>query len=89
MIGHTQKEILRLKDAVRQIKQSYDWALSKDRVSPFFFVIGAGVSVPQVPLASEIIKQCKEKCGSIETPKSGTTVLDEYSHWLNQMETIR
>jgi tetratricopeptide (TPR) repeat protein len=84
MIGHTQKEILRLKDAVHQIKQSYDWALSKDRVSPFFFVIGAGVSVPQVPLASEIIKQCKEKCESIETSKSGTTVLDEYSYWLNE-----
>lgn len=78
------KETLRLKDAVFQIKQSYEWALSKDRSSPFFFVIGAGVSVPRVPLASEIIRQCREKCGAIEAPKSGNTVLDEYSHWLNE-----
>jgi hypothetical protein len=78
------KETLCLRDAVRQIKQSYEWALSKDRASPFFFVIGAGVSVPQVPLASEIIRQCKEKCGAIEAPKWGTTVMDEYSHWLNE-----
>jgi len=51
---------LGLKEAVRQIKESYEWAVGKQRPSPFFFVIGAGVSVPQVPLASEIIRYCKK-----------------------------
>ena len=47
-------------------------------------MIGAGVSVPQVPLAAEIIRQCKEKCGATDAQINGTTVLEEYSHWLNQ-----
>jgi tetratricopeptide (TPR) repeat protein len=84
-VADLQIETSRLRDAVRQIKQSYEWKLEKGGSTPFFFVVGAGVSAPQVPLAAEIVRYCKEKCGAIETPKSGTTVLkeEEYSHWLN------
>ena len=50
---------LSLKSAAGKIKQSYDSAIDKGRASPFFFVTGAGISAPQVPLAQAIIRDCK------------------------------
>jgi tetratricopeptide (TPR) repeat protein len=50
---------------------------------PFFLMTGAGVSYPPVPLASQIVSQCKTQClGS--TPPEGMDALTEYSWWLQQ-----
>ena len=75
---------LSLKAAVKQIKQSYEFAVGKGRPSPFFFVTGAGISVPQVPLAQEIIRDCKTRSGATESPSSESTILDEYSRCLEE-----
>src|SRR5688572_18751612 len=74
---------LLLKDAVVQIKKSYDWAVQKRRGSPFFVVVGGGVSAPQVPLASEIIRRCRELCGITEALPDPISIATEYSHWLD------
>lgn len=34
--------------------------LNDDADYPYFFIVGAGVSVPEIPTASDIIKKCKE-----------------------------
>jgi tetratricopeptide (TPR) repeat protein len=57
--------------------------MSKGKASPFFFVIGAGISLPQVPLACDIIRECKSRSNGAEGPTPGTAVLDEYSYWLD------
>ena len=54
--------------------------------SPFFFLIGAGISHPPIPLASDIIEHCRvtaEKYGRINNPLK-TQSMDKYSHWFQQ-----
>src|SRR4051794_34581026 len=51
--------------------------------SPFFFVVGAGISSPSVPLASEVESRCREiakKWGRTEECTSERAV-DRYSHF--------
>ncbi len=49
---------------------------------PFFFMVGAGVSCPPVPLAGQIIKHCKEEVGTpLEASKSS---MQEYARWLER-----
>ena len=54
--------------------------------SPFFFIIGAGISHPQVPLSLEIIEHCKEIAIKYnrENEPQGKETIDIYSHWLRQ-----
>lgn len=54
--------------------------------SPFFFLVGAGISHPPIPLASEIIEHCKVAAGKYGTikPPSGKQSIDKYSHWFQQ-----
>lgn len=33
---------------------------------PYFFIVGAGISAPEIPIASEIIKKCKRKCKELD-----------------------
>lgn len=33
---------------------------------PYFFIVGAGISAPEIPIASEIIKKCKRKCEELD-----------------------
>ena len=75
---------LSLTSAVKRIKKDYDFAVRTGKGSPFFLLIGAGVSVPQVPLAYEIIRDCKSFSEGSEAPTAGVTVLEEYSYWLDQ-----
>ena len=75
--------VLNLTDAIRQVVRSYEWATNNRRTSPFFFLIGAGVSVPQVPLARDIIRHCKKLCG-VTDEQAGGNLLEEYSYWLDQ-----
>ena len=38
----------------------------KDTYFPYFFIVGAGVSVPEIPSASKIVDLCKEKVKEID-----------------------
>jgi SOS response regulatory protein OraA/RecX len=76
-----------LDEASRRIKQAVDSARDGKRPSPFFFMVGAGISVPSVPLAAEIQRQCEEiarKHGHAMVAPVGSTPLDSYSFWLEQ-----
>jgi len=55
-------------------------------VSPFFFLVGAGISHPPIPLALDIIEHCKVtagKYGKINPPLEKQSI-DKYSHWFQQ-----
>jgi len=76
-----------LNTAVREIVQSSsstgdDTAPPRGQ-QPFFFIVGAGVSYPSIPLAHIITEECKTKasdagCDGVE-PKEA---IDRYTHWL-------
>jgi tetratricopeptide (TPR) repeat protein len=76
-------KILDLRTAASHIKQACDENRESKWRSPFFFMVGAGISHPPVPLASDIEAECKEvalKYGRMELP-AGKRALDTYSHW--------
>jgi len=65
--------------AANQIRQAVEF----EEESPFFFVVGAGISWPPIPLASAIVTQCRR-----EAQKFGRTVagadegnMASYSRW--------
>ncbi|MGZ7109077.1 MAG: SIR2 family protein, partial [Methanobacterium sp.] len=70
-----------LQDAVLEIKQACEF-----NNYPFFFIVGAGISTPSVPLAGEIINECKSiarKYG-IDQTKNSSGNMDEYSYWFEK-----
>ena len=76
---------LDLATAISEILQTYEEAGGQPYGSPFFFIIGAGVSYPSVPLASDIIEHCRtvaEQYRRVGNPASPST-LDTYSHWFS------
>lgn len=50
--------------AINEIHSAYETVSFR---SPFFFVIGAGVSSPSVPLSREIIEHCRQKASARES----------------------
>ena len=51
--------------------------------SPFFLIVGSGISHPSVPLARQILDACRERArdlGRTQQPPPGKPI-DEYSHW--------
>jgi len=75
--------LIDLQTAASEIKQSCDDAEESRTFWPFFFMVGAGISYPPVPLSTEIASQCRtvaEKYGRTGSPP-GSTALDVYSHW--------
>jgi tetratricopeptide (TPR) repeat protein len=73
-----------LKTAAYQIRSAYD---DRERTQPFFFIVGAGLSAPSVPLAREITEHCQAKVRSRETGVVQTvlpTGLDAYSYWFDR-----
>ena len=74
--------LIELDEAISRIKQACE-GRSADSPSPFFFMVGAGISCPSVPLAADIVSQCKDVAhshGRKQEP-SGQTAFDLYSHW--------
>ncbi len=72
-----------LKKAVSEIHQIVD----QEERSPFFFIVGAGVSAPEVPLAGDIEKHCRERAKKYyETPDlpTGRSMMERYSHWFQR-----
>jgi hypothetical protein len=79
------KHALDLPTAISEIFQTYEEAAGQPYGSPFFFIIGAGVSYPSVPLASDIIEHLRgiaEKYRRTGNPSASST-LDTYSHWFS------
>jgi tetratricopeptide (TPR) repeat protein len=75
---------LPLEDAISEIEQACEGREPGD--SPFFIIAGAGVSAPSVPLASQIIEECKKKAAEYNRgaePAPGTTMAT-YSYWLGR-----
>ncbi len=51
--------------------------------SPFFFLVGAGISHPPIPLASDILEQCRATAEKYDrkNPPLGKQPMEKYSHW--------
>ncbi|MGH7801305.1 MAG: SIR2 family protein [Thermodesulfobacteriota bacterium] len=75
---------IKLKIAISQIQQACEDQSGKRL--PFFFLVGAGISYPHIPLASEIEKHCKEVAQKYDRKDepTGKRPMDIYSHWFNQ-----
>jgi tetratricopeptide (TPR) repeat protein len=50
---------------------------------PFFFMVGAGVSFPPIPLAPHVIEACRKQCPGSEVPKD-LDPMREYSWWFQR-----
>jgi len=50
---------------------------------PFFFMIGAGISHPSVPLAAAIVEECKNRMGTQQGP-GDLPAMERYSWWLQE-----
>lgn len=77
-----QPHFIELDEAVSRIKQACE-DRENDSHHPFFFMVGAGLSCPSVPLAPDIVSKCREVAqrygrGSEAAEKSA---LDAYSYW--------
>ena len=72
---------LNLTTAVNQIFQACH--LDEDDKPPFFFIVGAGLSVPSIPLAAEIEEECKQTAMEYGHNDSTTNLgpLERYSFW--------
>ena len=75
-----------LKNAVMQIFQIVDQHAKRGERSPFFFIAGAGVSNPPIPLAGEIEEQCKQEARKYDdsSPLPSKAPMDSYSHWMGK-----
>lgn len=81
--------ILSLRTAAVRIRETRRAAAKRGRQSgpsPYFFVCGAGISVPSVPLAWQIQEECRERATSLglATGSAPTDAAGAYSYWLEQ-----
>jgi tetratricopeptide (TPR) repeat protein len=78
---------LELEQAVNQIKNACRSSSDPPtQQRKFFFIIGAGVSLPSVPLARAITAHCKqeaERKGS-QSHQAEKTTSEDYSYWLQE-----
>jgi len=74
-----QPYVIELDEAISRIQQACDGR----SLSPFFFMVGAGISYPSVPLAVDIVSKCKEvaKTFGRSLESAEKSPLDDYSHW--------
>ena len=79
-------KFMALSEAVSRIKQVCESANGKGHASPFFFLVGAGISNPPVPLARDIIADCKDRATKLKrsADPSNSAAMGDYSHWLDQ-----
>lgn len=81
--------LLSLRTAAARIRETRRAARPRARhgaPSPYFFVCGAGISVPSVPLAWQIQEACRERAISLglATGEAPTDAAGAYSYWLEQ-----
>jgi hypothetical protein len=76
---------LDLKSAAIEIWQALEQNKKQGLTTPFFFVVGAGISHPPLPLASQIQDLCKieaQKFGKGESSlPASAPMIEQYSHW--------
>lgn len=72
--------------AAGHIKQVCDENVAMGERLPFFFLVGSGLSYPQVPLASRIEETCKalSREHKRDAEPAGRRLIDTYSHWFDQ-----
>lgn len=73
-----------LETAIYEISTAY---VDRGHAQPFFFVVGAGISAPTVPLAREIIEHCRGRVAHLDhagAPPPAPGVLDAYSYWFDR-----
>jgi hypothetical protein len=78
--------LIDLAPAVLEIRQACKELGEEPHRSPFFFIVGAGISFPPVPLAATIIDHCQnvaKEYNRIGVPE-GDETLDLYSHWFGR-----
>ncbi|MBI3693689.1 MAG: SIR2 family protein [Acidobacteria bacterium] len=74
---------LSLKEAMGHIRNTCD---NCPQGHPFFFLVGAGISHPPIPLARDIVSDCKkhaQRYGSIDEPSTKSST-DAYSYWFQK-----
>jgi hypothetical protein len=81
--------ILSLRTAAVRIRETRRAVTKRGRPSgpsPYFFVCGAGISVPSVPLAWQIQEECRERATSLglATGSAPNDAAGAYSYWLEQ-----
>lgn len=84
--GAPDPRLLDVNAAIMEIRQACDELGPEPHRSPFFFIVGAGISYPPVPLAASIIEHCRgvaERYNRAQPP-DGQQTLDEYSHWFSR-----
>lgn len=77
--------ILGIEEAVSEIHQACEGAAGP-HLTPFFLIVGAGISAPAVPLAQAIIEQCQDVARRYQRggTAAGPSTLDEYSYWFSR-----
>lgn len=83
--GDQQPRIITLERAVAEIHAGSEEEARARRTRPFFFIAGAGISYPPVPLAGVIETHCRERAeslGIVGDPPVDSPV-DRYSHWFD------
>ena len=85
-IGKRVMRILQIGAVAREIKQACARASARSERSPFFFIVGAGLSHPSVLLANQIVEHCRDEArqwGTVDDAPSQAPV-DVYSYWFGQ-----
>ena len=85
-MARSQPRLMSLKPAVGHIKDACDLRARRHKPSPFFFLVGAGISHPPVPRSAEIIEHCRTriaKRGELEEV-AGLSAMSSYSHWFER-----
>ncbi len=78
--------ILEFDEAVKEIAETCREAKRRKRASPFVFVVGAGISHPPVPLASQIEEDCRERAmqRGVATAPTDSSPMGRYSYWFGK-----
>jgi hypothetical protein len=79
--------LLSLKTAAIEIRQAREQGTRQKLPSPFFFMVGAGISCPPLPLAASIQADCVEEArryGTTEPLEPGAPNIERYSHWFEK-----
>lgn len=74
-----------LAEAVRQIVEGADWASDQGNTRPFFFIVGAGMSAPEIPTASAIEEMCRQAGPALtEAELAPTDPMARYEFWFSR-----
>ncbi len=75
--------ILDLTAAIQQIAQTCKRIANEP--SPFFFLVGAGISYPSIPLAAGIEEHCRSEAGqNVQVPTDLKSAMQRYEFWFRK-----